>query len=123
VQKPTYLLDHESRSAEYPGGYLSKGARLFRLAPLPGWEVDPRFRPVQTVTSAGDLPIVLTRVGRERPQVAATVDEFTGAAGRCGARLEIIDVPGGQHGFDMLDHTDESRQAVRRALNAVLTIV
>ena len=115
--------DHESRSTEYPGGYLFEGARLFRLAPLPGWEVDPRFRPVQTVTSAGDLPIVLTRVGRERPQIAATVDEFTSAAGRCGARLEIIDVPGGQHGFDMLDHTDESRQAVRRALNAVLTIV
>ena len=37
------------------------------LAPLPGWEVDPRFRPVEAVTSAGDLPIVLTRVGRERP--------------------------------------------------------
>jgi acetyl esterase/lipase len=55
--------------------------------------------------------------------VAATVKAFTEAAGRCGAQLEIIDVPGGQHGFDMLDHTEESRQAVRRALNSVLAIV
>jgi acetyl esterase/lipase len=93
------------------------------LAPLPGWEVDPRFRPVQAVASAGDLPIVLTRVGREQPQITATLEEFTGAAGRCRARLEIIDVPGGRHGFDMLDYTDESRQAVRRALDAVLAAV
>jgi len=93
------------------------------LAPLPGWEVDARFRPAEMIASAGDLPIVLTRAGRERPQVAATVETFTTAAGRCGAQLEIIDVPGGQHGFDMLDHTDESRDAVRRALDAVLAIV
>ena len=107
-----------------PPGWLRCVAATYPvLAPLPGWEVDPRFRPVQTIAAAGDLPIVLTRAGRERPQVAATVEEFTRAAGRCGARLEIIDVPGGQHGFDMLDHTDESRQAVRRALDAVLAIV
>lgn len=93
------------------------------LAPLPGWEVDPRFRPAEAVASAADLPIVLTRVGRERPPLAATVEAFTEAAGGCGAKLEIIDVPGGQHAFDMLDHTDESRQAVTRALDAVLAIV
>jgi acetyl esterase/lipase len=93
------------------------------LAPLPGWGVDPRFRPAQAVASAGDLPIVLTRAGREHPQIAATVEAFTRAAGRSGTRLEIIDVPDGQHGFDRLDHTDESRDAVRRALNAVLAIV
>jgi hypothetical protein len=29
-------------------------------------------------------------------------------------------VPNGRHGFDMLDHTDESRDAVRQAFNAVL---
>ena len=93
------------------------------LAPLPGWEVDPRFRPVQAVESAGGLPIVLTRAGRERDEIAATVEAFTSAAGRCGAQLEIIDVPGAQHGFDMLDDTGESRQAIRRALKAVLALV
>jgi acetyl esterase/lipase len=93
------------------------------LAPLPGWEVDPRFRPVETVESAGDLPIALTRVGRESPPIAATVEAFTTAAGRCGAHLEIIDVPDGRHGFDMLDYTDESRQAINRALTAVLALV
>jgi acetyl esterase/lipase len=106
-----------------PGWLRCVAASYPLLAPLPGWEVDPRFRPVEAVASAGDLPIVLTRVGRERPPLAATVEAFTEAADRCGARLEIIDVPGGQHAFDMLDHTDESRQAVRRALSAVLAVL
>ena len=30
--------------------------------------------------------------------------------------VEIIDVPDGQHSFDIADHTDESRAAVRRAV-------
>jgi acetyl esterase/lipase len=33
--------------------------------------------------------------------------------------VEVIDVPGGQHGFDMLDHTDESRRAVEQAADWV----
>jgi acetyl esterase/lipase len=107
-----------------PPAWLSCVAASYPLlAPLPGWEVDPRFRPVEAVASAGDLPIVLTRAGRERPPIAATVEAFTQAADSAGTRLEIIDVPGGQHAFDMLDHTDESRQAVRRALSSVLALV
>ncbi|HEX8631804.1 MAG TPA: dienelactone hydrolase family protein, partial [Catenuloplanes sp.] len=90
------------------------------LAPLPDWVVDPRFRPVEAIADAGELPVVLTRVGRERPQIAATVETFVAAAGASGARLQVIDVPNGQHGFDMLDHTDESRVAVQRAVDAVL---
>jgi acetyl esterase/lipase len=93
------------------------------LAPLPQTAVDPRFQPAEAVAAAGALPIVLTRVGRERPQIAATVDAFVEAARACRARLQIIDVPNGQHGFDLLDHTDESRKAVERALDTVLTAV
>ncbi|GDY32650.1 hypothetical protein [Gandjariella thermophila] len=33
-----------------------------------------------------------------------------------GVGLEAIEVPGGQHGFDSLDHTKESRAAVARAM-------
>ena len=88
------------------------------LAPPPEW--DDRFRPALAVAKAGDLPIVLTRAGLERPAVAAIVEEFVDAARACDARLEIIDVPNGQHGFDSLDHTDESIQAVTRAVDSVL---
>jgi dienelactone hydrolase len=88
------------------------------LAPPPDW--DARWRAAEAVASAGDLPIVLTRAGLERPAVAAAVTAFVDAASDCGARLEIIDVPNGQHGFDTLDHTAESREAVSRALDSVL---
>ncbi|WP_156674068.1 hypothetical protein [Nocardia terpenica] len=55
-------------------------------------------------------------MGLNYPAVAA----FVGAAGERGADLRIIDVPEGQHGFDQLDHTEQSREAVERALRAVL---
>jgi acetyl esterase/lipase len=90
------------------------------LAPLPGAPVDGSFQPDEALAGAGALPIVLTRIGWENPQLAATVEAFIEAARACRAQLEIIDVPNGQHGFDTLDHTDESREAVERALDRVL---
>jgi acetyl esterase/lipase len=89
------------------------------LAPLPDWNVHPRFRPAEAVRGAGTLPIVLTRVGRERPAIASTVEAFIAAARACQARLEIIDVPHGQHAFDIRDHNDESSQAVEHAFGTV----
>jgi acetyl esterase/lipase len=90
------------------------------LAATPGNTVEPRFRPAEAVATAGALPIVLTRVGRERPLLAEMVEEFVAAAHSAEVRLQIVDVPHGRHGFDMVDHTDESRQAVERAFAAVL---
>ncbi|MFF0705519.1 alpha/beta hydrolase [Streptomyces tendae] len=91
------------------------------LAPLPNWGLsETRLRPARAVANAGDLPVVLTRVGREMPEIAATVEEFLAAAKDCGADVEVIDVPNGHHGFETIDVTDESRTAVRHALRTVL---
>jgi acetyl esterase/lipase len=91
------------------------------LAPLPGWAgVDARFRPATAVAAAGRLPIVLTRAGLERPEIAATVAGFLAAASRSGTAVEVIDVPDGHHGFETVDHTEQARQAVRRAVRSVL---
>jgi len=104
------------------------------LDALPGFPLGPGFRPVEAVRAVGDaaaagvagamranaLPIVLTRVGLERPELAATVEAFTAEAGVAGAELTIVDVPNGRHAFDVLDHTDESRQAVTAAVDRVL---
>jgi pimeloyl-ACP methyl ester carboxylesterase/predicted esterase len=91
------------------------------LAPLPNWGLSgTRFRPARAVAGAGALPVVLTRVGREMAEIAATVEEFLAAADECGADVEVVDVPHGHHNFETLDPTDESREAVRRAARAVL---
>jgi dienelactone hydrolase len=91
------------------------------LAPLPNWRpVSARFRPAQAVAAAGPLPIVLTRVELERTEIAVTVAEFLAAARESGAVPEVIDVPGGHHGFETIDHTEQAREAVRSAVQAVL---
>ena len=83
-----------------------------RLATPPG--VDELVSAAEVIGKDKDLPVLLTRVGRERDELAGPVAEFVSAGGTA---LDIIDVPKGQHGFDMLDHTDESRAAVTKALD------
>ncbi|MEV6260114.1 alpha/beta hydrolase [Streptomyces sp. NPDC051784] len=91
------------------------------MAALPNWgRIGVRFRPAEAVAHAGSLPLVLVRVGLENTEIAATVEEFVHAALACGAALDVIDVPNGHHTFDAIDRTDESREAVRRALRTVV---
>jgi acetyl esterase/lipase len=104
------------------------------LGAVPGFTPAVRFRPADAVEAVGvaaaagvagamranTLPVVLTRVGLERPAIAATVEAFVATARGAGADLSIVDVPHGRHGFDLLDHTDESRQAVAAAFDRVL---
>ncbi|MDX6278964.1 MAG: hypothetical protein QOH03_35 [Kribbellaceae bacterium] len=82
------------------------------LATPPG--VDELVSAAEVIGKHTDLPVLLTRVGREREELARLVAEFVSAGG---AALDIIDVPKGQHGFDMLDHSEESRAAVTKALD------
>jgi pimeloyl-ACP methyl ester carboxylesterase/dienelactone hydrolase len=90
------------------------------LAPLPDWGLDPAgLSAARALPGAGALPLVLTRVERESPAIAATVAEFTAAATDCGSHLEVIDVPGARHAFETRDHTPHTRTAVHHALDAV----
>jgi dienelactone hydrolase len=81
------------------------------------------LHPVEAATGARGLPVVMTVVGRELADVAPTQPPFIDAARAAGVRLEVIEVPNGRHGFDVLDHTEESRGAVRAGLDAVSTSV
>ena len=90
------------------------------LSPPPGWGVEPRFHPARTVRTAGRLPVVLTRVGREQPEFAATVAGFLAAAQDAGVRVEVVDAPSAPHGFETADHSPEARAAVDSAARTVL---
>jgi acetyl esterase/lipase len=85
------------------------------VAALPGWPVPERFAPIEAAAGVGDVPIVLTRAGREDPAVAALVEQFVAVA-----HPQIVDVPEGRHSFDVLDDDDASRAAVTRATDLVL---
>ncbi len=82
------------------------------LATPPG--VDELVTAAEVIGKHKDLPVLLTRAGLERDELAGPVAEFVSAGGTA---LDIIDVPKGHHGFDMLDHTEESRAAVTKALD------
>jgi dienelactone hydrolase len=62
-------------------------------------------------------PTALIRVGREEPARLAEVDRLLE---RVGERITRIGVPDGRHGFDVLDDSDESRQAIDAALAFVV---
>ncbi|MGB5935365.1 MAG: dienelactone hydrolase family protein [Ornithinimicrobium sp.] len=89
------------------------------LAPLPGQDINPRYRPTEVVGRGLAIPMLLTRVGHERDVVATTVDAFVAAARARAAPLEVVDLPTAQHGFDMLEPTSAAREAVTRATNWV----
>ncbi|MFF7731405.1 alpha/beta fold hydrolase [Streptomyces sp. NPDC007984] len=94
------------------------------LAPLPAWGMaGSRFHPAKVVDQAGPLPLVLLRAGRESPEIAATVDAFVSAAGGSTARLDLVDVPNGHHGFETIDPPEETRPALRRAMRSVVAHV
>jgi dienelactone hydrolase len=102
-----------------PPGWLRALAMSYPVvAPLPGWPVQERFDPIAAVAGAGELPIVLTRVGLENPAIADGVERFVEAADK--ARLEVVDVPDGRHSFDVLDDDDASRTAINRATDLVM---
>ncbi|MGW1342060.1 nuclear transport factor 2 family protein [Kribbella sp. NPDC002412] len=82
------------------------------LATPPG--VEELVNAAEVIGKHKDLPVLLTRAGLELEELAGPVAEFVSAGGTA---LDIIDVPKGHHGFDMLDHTEESRAAVAKALD------
>jgi acetyl esterase/lipase len=107
------------------------------LGGVPGFIPGVRFRPADAVEAVGvaaaagvagamranALPILLTRVGLERPAIADTVATFVATARDADADLTIVDVPRGRHSFDIVDHTDESRRAVETAVERVVAIL
>lgn len=91
------------------------------MAPLPNWgRIERRFRPADAVAHAAGLPLVLVRAGLETPEIAVTVEEFLASAKEHGADIEVVDVPDGHHSFETVDPDDASRDAVHRAVRAVL---
>lgn len=100
---------------------FSGGARLVGswLEDPPAWMKGLALTyPVVPTVSRVAGPVVVTRVGLEQPHIQAALDQFLALT----PTSLVIDVPNGQHGFDLLDHNDESRRAVCRMLDAVIDL-
>ncbi|MET1072748.1 MAG: hypothetical protein ABWY11_08905 [Umezawaea sp.] len=100
----------------FSGGALLTGRWL---AESPGWLrclalSYPMMNPADAV--APGRPIVLTRVGLETAELQTTVDAFLAG----GVDAHVVHVPDGRHTFDVLDHTEQSRNAVVEAVDLVV---
>jgi len=109
-----------SGGAMLVGRWLAESPDWLRCLALtyPMWLTPDADTPADMV--APGRPLLLTRVGRELPDRQAMVDRFLARAHATGTDVRVIDVPDGQHGFDALDHTEQSRQAVLEATDLVV---
>ena len=61
-------------------------------------------------------PTLIARAGKDRVPLNEGLDKFVAEALAKNLAIELINYPEGQHGFDLYDDNDRSRQIVRRAL-------
>lgn len=103
------------------GEWLQRSPAWLRaIAASYPWLSAPGTEPVSATEQASrglPVPFLLTRVGRDREDFAALTDKFLAAAAEGGADPDVIAVPDGRHGFDILDHSAQSRAAVRKGLD------
>jgi acetyl esterase/lipase len=76
------------------------------------------FSPICHLREGGETPpILVARAGRDRPVFNEAIDRFVAEAVARGATVDLLTHPGGQHGFDVLDNDDRSREIVARTLD------
>ncbi len=62
-------------------------------------------------------PLFIARAGLDDPVANASIDRFYAEACASGARVELARHPAGQHGFDVLDDDDTSRDIIAQILD------
>jgi len=83
-----------------------------------GPDVRQAFSPVHALgaDATGAPPILVARAGLDDPWLNQGIDRFVQAAVAKGATLDLLNHPGGRHGFDILDDDARSRGIIRRTL-------
>lgn len=64
-----------------------------------------------------DLPMLITRAGQDVPNINGTIDAYVARAIAQDAPMTLISFADGQHAFDVLDNTDQSRVIVQQTLD------
>jgi acetyl esterase/lipase len=71
-------------------------------------------------TAAGHLPpIFIAKAGLDSPRLNASLDRFVEEAESRGIPFELMEHTQGQHGFDVLDDDDRTREIIRRTLDFI----
>lgn len=71
---------------------------------------------VDTVATSGG-PLLLVRPEHDFDWIVTGTDELLDRCRAAERPVDVIDVPGGHHGFETLDDTEQARQAIRRSID------
>ena len=73
-----------------------------------------------TVNSGGKvLPLLIARAGKDVPFINSGIDKFAAIALRSNVPLTVMNYPEGDHGFDGLNDTPQSRAIIKASLQFV----
>jgi acetyl esterase/lipase len=99
-----------------------RGVKDAQGAALPD-DLARRFSPVEAVESGpGPFPpVLIARAGKDGAAINTSVEAFTRAAWAKGVTLDVLNHPNGQHGFDVMDDEDRSREVIRRTVDFLKT--
>ena len=101
------------------GPYLRCAVAYYAFLGTPaGTPAEPRLSAAEQLRRAtGPLPpLLVARAGRDGAALNASVDEFVRVALEKNVSLDLLTHPAGQHGFDVMDDQDRSREVIRRTL-------
>jgi dienelactone hydrolase len=69
-----------------------------------------------------DIPILVTRAGKDQyALINMSIDHFVNEAVKSNAEITFINYPEGQHDFDVLDDTENSRIIIRQTVDFLTT--
>jgi acetyl esterase/lipase len=82
---------------------------------------DDLRRAFSAVSSLGEdarsvPPLLVARAGLDHPSLNEGIDRFVQTAVTGGATLNVLNHPGGRHGFDVLDDDARSKQIIRNTV-------
>jgi len=79
------------------------------------------FSPITYLRKEGPRlpPIFIGRAGLDAPYLNDTIDRFIARALTLNETIEVMNHPGGRHGFDILDDSARSREIIARALEFI----
>jgi len=64
-----------------------------------------------------DLPMLVVRAGHDVPGINKGIDAFAAKALAADAQVTLVNYVDAQHGFDLLDDNDQSREVIRQTLD------
>ena len=67
--------------------------------------------------SRSDVPMLVVRAGYDVPGINNSIDEFATKALASDVPLTLVNYVGAQHGFDLVDDNEQSREVIRQTID------